>query len=331
LLGRGQFADWVWVPGKAEIVFSTPLRSSNADPPTHLDAVSVPAGSRRTLVPTPTNGDEILPQRFFVVGSHVYYRVLRPPYDALAMYRASLDGSSPPEQIMAGAPFEVSVSPDERTVAWTESDQPVMGWWLVTMDIASGARRTYPLQREGGHITWSPSGRSVVVDPGGWSSAGTPLQWVDLSGGGVRVWFDREAYSDVVPTRDIAWDGESPTAYIVGAEVARYPLATGIREALSTLPEPGAAVGWSPDFATVTIHTPARCTQNATGILGPYCARWHTSVERLAWKAGTRTTILRNDGETRPEIFPRSSPDGSWLAYANSCGACDGLYVVRTP
>src|SRR4029450_9407674 len=132
LLGRGQVADWVWVPGKAEIVFSTPLRYSNTDPPTHLDAVSVPGGSRRTVVSAPTNGDEILAQRFFVVGTHVYYRVLGPRYDGLAVYRASLDESSPPEQIMADAPFEVSVSPDERTVAWTESDQPVLRWWLVT-------------------------------------------------------------------------------------------------------------------------------------------------------------------------------------------------------
>ena len=332
LVSTSEIADWVWVPGKAEIVFSTPIRYSSTYPPTHLDAVSVPGGSRRTVVAAPTNGDDILGQRFILVGSHVYYRVQRPPYDALALYRAPLDGSSAPEQIMASAPFEVSVSPDERTLAWTESDQPVQRWWLVTIDIASGARRTYPLQREGGHIAWSPSSRSVVVDPGGWSSTGTPLQWVDLTTGSVRLWFDRSPYSDVVPSRDIAWEGESPTAYVVGAQVARYPLATDTGELLSALPVPGVGVGWSPDFATVTIQTPVRCTRTDTGILGPYCARWSMSVDRLAWKSGTRTTILRYDGGTQPEIFPRSSPDGSWLAYMNvGCASCAGLYVVRAP
>ena len=332
LVSLNEIGDWVWVPGKAEIVFSTPPRVSNTDPPVRLDAVSVPGGSRRTVVPAPTNGDQILGQRFVVVGSHVYYQVLRAPYDSVAVYRASLDRSSPPEQVVAAASFGVTVSSDERTVAWTEHDQPNLRSWLVTMDIASGARRTYPLQQEGGQVTWSPTGRSVVVDPGGWRSAGTPLQLVDLATGRVQVWVDRQPYSDVVPSRDIAWEGESPTAYVVSAQVARYPLSTGTGEVLSTLPLPGTAVGWSADFATVTIQTAVRCTQEKNGVLGPYCAGWSMSVDRLAWRSGARTTILRYDGATQPKIFPRSSPDGSWLAYLNvSCGPCAGLYALRAP
>jgi hypothetical protein len=181
----------MWVPGKTEIVFSTPVGSPGSTS-VRFDAVSVVTGARRTVAGAPTNGDQIAGTGFVVAGSHVYYRVIRPSANN-ALYRAALDGATSPERLLDSAAYTFWVSPDERTVAWTDTDPTGQGWWLVTLDIASGARRVYPLERVGDRVTWSPSGRSVVIDPSAWGSDGAPLQWVDLSTGAVRVWLEARA------------------------------------------------------------------------------------------------------------------------------------------
>jgi hypothetical protein len=277
----------------------------------------------------------IVGYRFVVAGAHVYYEVAHTGVDGISFYRARLDASAPPEKIIDTAPFGVNVSPDGRTVAWVESYQNPLRWSLVITDIATGARRAYPLPEAGDHVTWSPSGRSVVIDPkNSWTTAGTPLQWVDLSTGSVRVWLEPRGDIDVLPTRDIGWDGESPIDYVTGADLSRYFLATGVREQLATLAIPGEAIGWSADFTTATIQS-SECLKWSGGIFGASCLQWSSRVERIAWKSGTRTPVLRFVGPA--PIFGRSAPSGPWLAYEyGACGGgCyaegDGLYFMRTP
>ena len=327
LLDVREFSQWTWVPSGTEVVFSTPFDAPYTGPPTRLDAITVSGGSRRTVVAAPSNGDRIIGYRFVVVGSHVYYEVLHPSSDGISFYRAPLDGRSPPEKIIEVSPYNVSVSPDEHNVAWVERGS------LVTTDIATGARRAYPLQHEADRVNWSPSGRSVVVDPENLLvTAGTPLQWVDLGTGSVRVWFEPRSSFDTWPSRDIGWDGESPMVYVAGVDVARYSMATGARELLSALPMPGHAIGWSPDFETAIIES-AECLKWSGGIFGSDCIRWINHVDRIAWRSGVQTRVLRYDGAG--QIFGRAAPAGSWLAYEyRRCGGgCpgDGLYGERIP
>ena len=328
VLAVRDYAAWTWAPSSQEIVFSTPFDAPYTGPPTRLEAVAVPSGARRTVVAAPSNGDHIIGYRFTVVGAHVYYEVADASYDQKAFYRAPLDGSSPPEKLADAvdpAPAGVSAAPNERAVAWVEQGGAGAQWSLVVVDIASGARRTYSLAQPADRITWSPTGRSVVLEPNG----GTLLQWIDLSTGTTRVWLEPAPGIDLQPTRDIGWDGESPFDYIVGADVARYSLATGARELLATLDAPGHAIGWSPDFTTVTVQTDV-CQKWSGGPFGSSCIDWSIRVDRIRWKSNLRTTILRYKGYG--DIFARAAPDGSWLAYEyRECSdACAGVYILRT-
>jgi hypothetical protein len=325
---------WTWLPGGQEILFGTPFEYPYTGPPARLEAISVPGGVRRTIASAPS-GASIIPYSFRVQGAHVYFHVWYPFTDKIGYYRASVTGSGAPELVLDSATFGKAVSPDERTVAWVQADGAGLSWAVVTVELASGVRRVYPLQQPGDGIVWSPSGRSVVVQTDGWTATGTPFQWLDLTSGTVRVWLAPSDEVTVESSRDFGWEGETPFLYTAGAQgVVRYSLASGAREVLSTRPESGRAVGWSPDFGVVSLAA-EQCVRSATGPFGGGCLRWNNTVERLALSSGQRTNVLQFEGSA--PIFGRLSPSGAWLAYTyGACGggcytAGDGLYVVQIP
>ena len=90
-------------------------------------------------------------------------------------------------------------------------------------------------------------------------------------------------------------------------------------------------MGWSRDFETIVTAT-NECVQWSAGPFGGDCMRWRKNVDRLAWRSGARTNLLRHEGPSA--ILGRLSPDGKWLAdgYSSCGGGCDspgdGLYVV---
>ena len=331
LLDARELSQWAWTPNGSEIVFSAPSFSFDPTTPTRLDAITVPGGVRRTVVAAPSNGDRIIGYRFAVRSAHVYYEVSHSNTDGISLYRAPLSGGTP-EMILDKSPFGVSVSPDERMIAWVERGAGA-GATLITIDIATGRRQTYPLDHQGDRVTWSPSGRNVVVDPSNLLvTSGTPLQWVDLTSGAVRVWLEPRAGIDVQQSRDIGWDGESPQVYIAAVDIARYSMATGGRTLLSPLPAPGHAIGWSSDFETVFIES-NECRAWSSGIFGSSCLRWANRIDRIAWRSGVQTPVLRFEGGG--STFGRASPTGSWVAYDYStCGGCFGpgigLYAQRS-
>lgn len=332
ILDAREFSQWVWTPGGDEIVFSTPFDAPYTGPPTRLEAINVASGSRRTIVAAPSNGDHIIGYRFVVAGSHVYYEVADASGNRISFYRTPLGGGTS-QKIIDVSPYGVSVAPDERMVAWVERDSAAGGWTLVTTDIGTATSRKYPLKHDGNRVTWSPSGRSVVVDPSNvLVTAGTPLQWVDLASGSVRVWLEpRTAESQ---TRDIGWDGETPVVYVAGVDLARYSMATGNRELLSALAAPGLAVGWSRDFETAFIES-NECRKWSGGVFGSDCIQWANRTDRIAWRSGVKTPVVRF--EARAQTFGRASPTGAHLGYTYyACGggcysAGDGLYVERIP
>lgn len=340
--GRGRqlvetpgFTDWTWLPSSQEILYSTPFDYPYTGPPTHLEAVAISSGARRTVVAPFPNGDRISAYGLFVRGSHVYFTVWPLKSDVPSFFRAPLDGSSAPEKLLDGvASLNPSVSPDERALAWFESDQTGTGTNLVTMDVATGTRRAYPVQQPVGRIVWSPTGRSVVLDVynGGPSETGTPFQWIDLETGTVRVWVAPSYQITLESTRDFQWVGDTPFLYTSGQfSLARYSLSDGSREGLATISPQALAVGWTPDFETAVIAT-NECVRVSSGPFSGNCLRWATSLERVTWRTGAHRTILRRESPT--QIGGRLSPDGESLAYryASCPGGCystgDGLYVV---
>ena len=95
---------------------------------------------------------------------------------------------------------------------------------------------------------------------------------------------------------------------------------------------PGFPIGWSPDFATVTLAS-AQCLRSGTGPFGGSCLRWKSSVDRVTLATKRLTNVMRFEGPA--PIGGWLSPNGRWLAY--SYGACgggcyspgDGLYVLE--
>ena len=338
LLAVSELSDWVWHPSGQEIVFATPFDYPYTGPAARLEAVSVSSGARRTIVSPPSGGAAIVPARFSVQGAHVYFLVSPPSFGELALHRAPLSGSGTTELVVGGLESQsslVSVAPDERAVAWVRATAPAPFWRLVVADVASGARREYPLAHPAERVAWSPSGRSVVTVPNGIVTAGTPFQWVDLESGAVRVWLAPGGELSLDGTRELGWEGEVPFLYnVTSGSPVRYDLATGTREQLGTRSAAGHALGWGPGFETVVVGT-RRCLDAGSGPLGGGCTRWASDVERLAWRTGEVTPVLRHEGNA--PIGGRLSPTGASLAYAyHGCGGgCrtdgDGLYVVPVP
>ena len=335
MLAAADFSDWRWLPDRDEIIFSAPsyVHTAASDAPTRFDAVSVIGGGRRNVVAAPAGDSRIIGYRFAAVGSHVYFNLSRSGAEEMSLLRAAIAGGSAPLVLLDTAPLKVVASPDERTLAWVQQASTGLAWTLVTMDVSSGARTAYALQQPGDRVTWSPDGRSIVVDPeDAWFADGTPFQWIDLESGIVRLF--RAPANEHTPacSRDIGWQGGTPFLYSAGAStIARYSLATGKRETLSALPLETVGVGWSRDFETIVTAT-NECVQWSTGPFGGGCLQYRNSVNRLTWRSGATANVLRHEGPT--PILGRLSPDGRWLAYGyGSCGGgCegpgDGLYVV---
>ena len=336
LIASPDFAEWKWLASGQEIFYGTPFNYPYTGPPSRLDAIGVATSVKRTVV-APTSIGRIIAYRFNVTRSQIYFEQYNLPDGDVSLYRAPLTGTSLPEQVVVLRSADslrrmVTVSPDERTVAWVEQRQEPLSWSVVTMDVANGGQRVYPLKEFGDHVRWSPSGRSLVVEPeNAWSASGTPFQWVDRENGAVRLWLAPANEVTLESSRTFRWEGETPWLYTtVGGTVVRYSIATGSPEQLGVLPLMGAVVGWSPDLESVVVAT-NECVRVGEG----GCLRYASSVYRLELRSSRRTEILRHDGSGR--IFGQLSPTGSWFAYAySSCGGgCyapgDGLYVVRVP
>jgi hypothetical protein len=328
--------SWTWTPAGQQILYSTVPGSGTAsgclslDQPTTLNAVDVSTGQRRVVVPA-LAADWIVPQRFAVVGQHVYFQVLRRTSSNTALYRAPIDGLSAPELVIDSVEPNVVVSPDEHMLAWLAAN----GLTLITKDLRSGATRSHPLLQWATRIVWAPTALSVVVDQENTvSPSGIPSQWVDLTSGAVRLWTAPADDITLESSREYRWEGDTPFLYVGGPTVLeRYSLATGAREILATLSMPATGLGWSPDYESAVVATNS-CLEVSTGPLGGGdCLRWRSSIDRVAWRSGARTSVLQHDGPG--EILGRLSPTGDWLAYEyRSCGcyvAGDGLYLVPVP
>jgi hypothetical protein len=341
LVDASLVCSWTWIPGGQEILYSTVPGSGGTsgclslDQPTTLNSVDISTGRSRVVVPALAAPAYIVGQRFAVVGQHVYFQGARPASNNLVLYRAPLGGLSQPEIVIDSIdPVEpdVVVSPDEHMLAWLAS----YGQTLVTMDLGTGVRRSYPLLQQATRIVWAPTALSVVVDQDNTVSAsGIPVQWVDLTSGAVRLSTASADEITLESSRDYRWEGDTPFLYVGGPNVlARYSLATGAREILATLSMPGTGVGWRPDYESAVVAT-TTCLDASTGPLGSGdCLRWRNSIDRVAQGSGTRTPVLRYDGPG--EILGRLSPMGDWLAYVehHSCGcymAGDGLYLIPVP
>jgi hypothetical protein len=327
-----EMSDWRWLPNGDEILFATRFDYPYSGPPTRLDAVSASTGVRRTVVAAPTDGRQIVGYRFAATGEHAYFQASRPSVVPLSLLRAPIAPSAgAPQVVLDSTPFQVSPSPDGRTVAWVSSSASAS--MLVLHDVASGTRRLVPISQYGDRVTWSPTGRSVVVDlEGAWFGTGTPFQLVDLASGALKVFLAPADEHTTASSRHIGWEGETAFLYSAGpAAVIRWNIATGAREPLATLGAETIGIGWSPDFEAVVTATNV-CLDYSTGPFGGDCLRYRSSVDRLTWRTGVRANVFRHTGPMA--IGGRVSPDGKWLAYYYSgCGGgCftpgDGLYVV---
>lgn len=318
-----EYSTWMWLPEGDEILFSTPFDYPYTGPPARLNAVDVATGRRRSVVPPFGDGRQIIGRRFSVQGSHVYFEVSTAP-DRVALYRAPLNGSSTPTAVLDSGAYGMTVSPDERTVAWIE-----WGRKLVLADVATAERRGFPLEESASRVTWSPSGASLVADdPLAWSSSGNPFYWLDLSTGTMRRWVGSSDELVFESTRHVTWDGESPLVLVVHRAVTRYAIETGAREVLAPLAGAWAAVGWTADYGTVFLAQ-HYCMESSNGIFGSDCRTWSSTIDRLDLSSRTQTNILRHQGPAA--IGGAVSPAASWLAYDyfDCGGGCQSLYVLR--
>ena len=322
-----ELASWLWTPGGQEILYSTPFDYPYTGPSSSLQAIAVATGARRTVVAPLPSPARIIGYRFSIRGAHVYFEVTREP-DRISLYRAPLDGSSGAEAVLDSGSYGMTMSPDERVVAWIEASHK-----LVLVDVSTKDRREYALEGGASRVTWSPNGGSLVADsPASWQNTGTPFHWLELSTGTMKLWRAPADEVTVGSSRDIVWEGSNPMVYVVGASVLRYSIATGARETLATLPVPAFAAGWSADHGTVITET-ATCLEISTGIFGGDCIKWHSTVDKLVLATGVRVNVVQHEGKAA--IGGVIDPNTTWLAfgYYDCGGGChtqrSGLYVLR--
>jgi hypothetical protein len=173
-----EFASWLWTPGGQEILYSTPFDHPYTGPSTSLQAIAVATGARRTVVAPLPSPARIIGYRFSIRGAHVYFEVSREP-DRVSLYRAPLNGSSGAEAVLDSGSYGMTMSPDERVVAWIEASHK-----LVLVDVSTKERREYALEGGAARVTWSPNGGSLVADaPESWQNTGPPFHWLELSTG----------------------------------------------------------------------------------------------------------------------------------------------------
>jgi hypothetical protein len=313
-------AFWTWLPGSQEILHTT---NSLDESSVGVAAIMVPGGSVRTVVAAgQANGYRIPAQPLQVRGAHVYF--VATGSDGASLYRALLTGGSA-EPVLDRVPAGAAVSPDGRLIAWLDrTELPVR---FATLELATGAMQRFPLADTGHMIQWSPTGRAVIVSMMGWRLQGTPFHWIDLQNGTVRLWHAPGNEVGADATRHFRWDGETPFLYTTGGGViARYSLATGIRELLASAE--GEAIGWSQDFETVHLAN-STCRNPNPGFFG--CMDWDNRVHRVGWRSGQSTEVLHHDGQ-KAFVGGQLSPDGKWLAYRcrESC-YYEGVHLVRLP
>ena len=328
LLSDTDFASWAWHPNSREIVFLTPREVNSG---ARIEAVAISNGKRRVIVAaTPL---AISPYHLRIVGTNVYFLVETSSAGASALFRAGLEGSPTPQRMIDPAVPGLVLSPDEKLVAWTEEISTAPFRALVITDIAGGNRRVYALAHAGDRIEWSPTGRTIVLHPGGIFGSGTPFQVLDLQTGLIRTWLAPISDLTIENTRDFQWEGENPLLYVTGSEiVARYSLPSGARTVLRTLPAPASRVGWNASFTTVTVAF-NHCLKVGTGPFGGGCLSWQAKIDRLDLLSGSTSTILESTGSF--PIGGRLSPDEAALAYtygscASGCNGTNGLYVTGT-
>jgi hypothetical protein len=320
--------SWAWHPSSREIVFSTPRESNGG---TRIEAVDISTGKRRIIVAaTPL---AISPYHLRIVGTNVYFRVETSSTGASALFRAGLEGSPAPQRMIDPAAPGMVLSLDEKMVAWTEEVSTAPFRSLVITDITGGSRRVYALSHPGDQIEWSPTGRTIVLHPGGTFGSGTPFQVLDVESGSIRTWLAPISDLTIENTRDFKWEGENPLLYVTGSElVARYSLPSGARTVLRTLTAGASRVGWNASFTTVTLASNV-CLEVGSGPFGGGCLSWQAKIYRLDLVSGSTSTILESTGP-----FPvggRLSPDEAALAYtygscASGCNQTNGLYVTAT-
>ena len=338
LLDSRAFGEFAWLPSGQEIVFGTPVDYPSPGRPHRIEVITVPGGVRRTIATSTSNGGDILPYEFQARGAHVYFNMLNPTTAAgvFGLYRAPLAGGGTPQLLVENPSVPFAVAHDERALAWVHFDHITTRSSVVVMEIATGTRRSYALERRAFNLEWSPSGQSLLAHTD-YDAYGSnfPIQRVDVSTGALDIWTPPEHGFAGAGSRAVRWEGEVPWLHLADeGHLVRYSIPTGVGDTLVSGLDPNATVDWSADFSTAALTT-TDCLEWRPGESGQDCAKWESTIEQIAVPSGMSLGIFRLPGIRHVDARP--SPNGEWLAYAyGACaGGCyaagDGLYVVRVP
>jgi hypothetical protein len=327
LLGRAEYMHWKWLPGGAEIMFTTRYGPGGTKAPTRLEAINVTTGLRRVVVPPLDNGRAISPFSLSIAGDYVYFvaqtNVGGTTRDTI--YRTRLDGSGNPERVLTSPQELFNASRDGTRIA--EIDRST----VVVRDVASGAQRAITLPSYGSRVTWSPTGATLVVDVPGTSIP--TFHVVDVASGNVASWTGSVHDFSFRSLREFDWQGETPVLHVLGHQVFRVALPGGTPESLATLAGSIYPIGWSSTRESVVI-TSAECLEygREPGDRAE-CITWRSVVERVILSTGARIAFASHESMLPIEGIP--APTGVRMAYESWLCVCPppatGLFVLETP
>jgi hypothetical protein len=229
----------------------------------------------------------------------------------------------------------IAASTDGSRLAWLE------GRTLVVGNLREGTTRSYPLPEWADRLSIAPDGLSLVAVPLGWSSRGTPLQWVDLATGSVRVWnapgsIEPGSLSEPYPERQIAWESGGPMFYAIlnRQSVVRFSMASGAAEELAVLGPngPTPAFAWAADFRQVAFWK-SQCVKTRPPLFvgdPPFCVASEHELRILGWAPRRELEIglVKTSGNASdvPATTLKFSPDGRFIAYASQ-----GIGLIPVP
>jgi Tol biopolymer transport system component/predicted Ser/Thr protein kinase len=192
--------------------------------------------------------------------------------------------------------------------------------WIV--DVQSGARRELPVE-DGVQPVWSPDGRRIAY----WAVVGggqRDLHTIAVDGG-APVALTSDAATDWSP----AWGRDGRHLYfcsdrsgVMGVWRIEVDGATGL--ALAE-PEPVSAGGAG---AAAHLAVAAGADRLAYALQLDQAQTWRVAFDPDQMKVvGEPEQVTRGSIDTRsPEI----SPDGQWLAYTNTSGGQEDIFIIRT-
>jgi hypothetical protein len=329
------FARWEWTPDAKHIVYATRLDRVYDRQETRLVIVDVETRVAMPLVPAATNGSHILDDYLAVGATFVYYELANASYTSKALYRTRIDGTGSPQRLLETTDMNVEIFPstDDKEVAWVDLTLAAP-YTAVVMDIASGARESFPLPYAADRLTWSPDGGALVAEWSGDSfKASTKYQWIDRSSRAVTTWSPMDVHSMFEVRADIGWLSGTPVVRAAEDDgLYLHSMATSERTLLLTLSYAGEHSGFTADGdRTVVMWHGCTSVKFQEGSL---CESYQSVGELVDTKTRTRREFIRHNGSN--SISGRISPDGKWFAYIYGClygcySTLEPLMVVRTP